>query len=77
MGIPFLSPNFSGTNILTRKCQFILLNKGDQQHTQQTAMNAFPCIEFHGSIFQTQSVSLTDSTCYLLHPLSEQQTDKK
>lgn len=77
MGIPFLNPNFSGTNKLTCKCQFILLNKADQQHTQQTAMKAFPCTEFHWSLLETQPVSLTGSTCHVLHPLSEQRTDKK
>ena len=77
MGIPFLNTNFSGANKLTFKCWFILLNKANQQRTQQTAKNAFPCIEFHWSILETQPVSLTGSICYILHPLSEQQNDKK
>lgn len=77
MGIPFLNPNFSGTNTLTCKCQFILLNKAHQQHTQQTAMNAFPCTEFHWSILEAQPVSPTGCTCHVLHPFSEQWTDKK
>jgi hypothetical protein len=47
VGIPLLNPNFPGTNVLTCKCRFIILNKADQQHTQQNAMKAFPIIEFH------------------------------
>lgn len=77
MGFPFLNPNLSDTNKLTCKCQFILLNKADQQHTQQTAMNAFLCIEFHWSILETQPVILIGSTCYVLHPLSEQWIENK
>lgn len=71
MGIPFLNQNFSGTNKLTCKCLFIVLNQADQHDKQQTAMNAFPCIEFHWCVRQTQPVSLTGSTCYVMQPLSD------